>query len=168
MQKKSILNHLYYKLQGRRNCKPSRRQAGFTIIEILVVVVIIAILAAFVAPMIMKRPEQARETRARQDVGSIANAMDMYKLDNGSYPTQQQGISALAKKPTLAPVPDSWQGYLPRVPKDPWGNLYQYRNPGQHGEIDVYSYGPKGPAAAASSTSAGDSKETGIIGNWQN
>ncbi len=142
--------------------RSARKQAGFTMIEILVVVIIIAILAAFVAPMIMKRPEQARETRAKQDVGEIANAMDMYKLDNGSYPTQEQGIAALVKKPTLEPVPDSWQGYLPRVPKDPWGHAYKYRNPGQHGEIDVFSDGrPDG-----AKTGSGASKSQ--IGNWQN
>lgn len=146
---------MYHTLRKQRL---HNKQSGFTIIEILVVVVIIAILAAFVAPMIMKRPEQARMVRAKQDVQSIANAMDMYKLDNGSYPTQAQGIAALVTKPTQDPIPDSWQAYLQHLPKDPWQNPYHYANPGKHGDIDIYSDGPKGSAGSASEQ----------IGNWQN
>jgi len=118
---------------------------GFTLIEVMVVVVIIAILAAIVVPRIMSRPEQARIVRAKSDIMAIQNAMDLYRLDNGSYPTTQQGIAALVKKPSGEPEPQDWQpgGYLKNVPKDPWDHYYHYASPGAHGAIDIWSYGPK-------------------------
>ncbi len=133
---------------------PLKNQRGFTLIEVLVVVVIMAILAAIIVPRIMSRPEQARIVKAKTDVGSIANAMDMYKLDNGFYPSQDQGIKALVHKPAGDPTPENWNGYLKRVPTDPWGHAYHYTNPGQHGDIDIWSYGPTNKPGK------------GEIGNW--
>lgn len=128
------------------------KQQGFTLMEIMVVVVIMAILVAFVAPKIMGRPEQAKIVKAKQDISVIENAMDMYKLDNGSYPSQQQGIAALVSKPTGDPVPTNYQdgGYIKQLPKDPWGHSYIYVNPGKHSDIDIYTV---------------DDKKK-VIGNW--
>ena len=131
-----------------------RAQQGFTLIEVMVVVVILAILAAIIVPKIMSRPEQARKVKARTDIMAIQNAMEMYKLDNGFYPSTDQGITALAKKPSGDPAPQDWQGYLKTVPKDPWGHAYHYANPGKHGEIDIWTAGPN-PSLP---------KDT--IGNW--
>ena len=131
-------------------------QRGFTLIEVMVVVVILAILAAIIVPKILHRPDQARNIAAKQDVLAIQNAMDLYKLDNGFYPSSEQGITALVQKPTTQPIPQSWMegGYLKHVPVDPWGHHYHYLNPGKHGEIDVFSYGP--------ANQPGDKE----IGNW--
>ena len=132
-------------------------QAGFTVIEVMVVVMIIAILAAVVVPRVMDRPEQARQIRAKQDIQSIQNAMDLYRLDNGSYPTQAQGIDALISKPSSAPAPMNYapDGYLKVKPVDPWGRPYLYSNPGKHGDIDIYTYGKDGSATGKTT-----------IGNW--
>jgi len=121
-----------------------RNQTGFTLIEVMVVVVILALLAAIIVPKIMSRPEQARIVKAKQDILAIENAMDLYKLDNGDYPTNNQGIAALVTKPTQEPVPTDWNGYLKQVPVDPWGHPYQYTNPGKHGEIRQ-GYGDAAP-----------------------
>ena len=120
------------------------KQGGFTLIEIMVVVVILAILAAIVVPKIMKRPEEARLTKAKQDISIIENAMDMYKLDNGFYPSQEQGIKALVTKPSGDPAPTNYQtgGYVKQMPMDPWGKPYVYKNPGQHSDIDIYAVDP--------------------------
>lgn len=134
------------------------KQRGFTLIEIMVVVVILGILAAIVVPKIVQRPEQARIVRAKQDIASIANAMDLYRLDNGFYPTTDQGIQALVTKPTSDPVPQSWHQYLRQLPSDPWGKAYQYLKPGTHGEIDIFTYGPSGKP--------GGSGDDATIGNW--
>ena len=119
------------------------RRSGFTLIEIMVVVVILAILAALIVPKVMSRPDEARVVAARQDVAAILQALKLYRLDNQRYPTTEQGLAALVARPTVAPVPPNWKagGYLERLPKDPWGNAYQYLNPGVRGEIDVFSYG---------------------------
>src|SRR5271169_2744632 len=108
---------------------------GFTLIEVMVVIVIIGILAALIVPKIMGRPDEARIIAAKQDIGSILQALKLYKLDNMRYPTTEQGLQALVKKPTITPIPDNWKGngYLERLPKDPWGNPYQYLQPGLHG-----------------------------------
>lgn len=135
-----------------------KRQQGFTLIEIMVVVVILAILATLVVPKIMSRPEQAKIVKAKQDIQAIENALDLYKLDNGNYPTTEQGIAALVTKPTTEPVPNSWTGYLKSLPVDPWGHAYQYQNPGKHREIDVYSLGPD--------NTNGMINESKAIGNW--
>lgn len=122
------------------------RHSGFTLIEIMVVVVILAILAALIVPKVMSRPDEARVVAARQDVAAILQALKLYRLDNVRYPTTEQGLAALVARPTVAPVPPNWKagGYLERLPKDPWGNAYQYLNPGVRGEIDVFSLGADG------------------------
>lgn len=126
--------------------KISRQQRGFTLIEIMVVVVILGILAALVVPTVMNRPDEARIVAARQDIQALGQALKLYRLDNRSYPTSEQGLQALVQKPTVAPLPPNWKpgGYLDRLPKDPWGHDYLYLNPGLHGEIDILSYGADG------------------------
>jgi general secretion pathway protein G len=122
------------------------RQTGFTLIEVMVVVVILAVLAAIVVPKIMSRPDEARVTAARADIAGITQALKLYRLDNTFYPTTEQGLQALVTQPTTAPAPTNWKqgGYLDRAPKDPWGRDYQYLNPGVRGEIDVFSLGADG------------------------
>jgi general secretion pathway protein G len=119
---------------------------GFTLIEIMVVIVILGILAALVVPRVLERPDEARAVAAKSDVAAILAALKLYRLDNQRYPTTEQGLSALVAKPTAAPIPPNWKpnGYLERLPKDPWGQPYQYLNPGLHGEIDVFSFGADG------------------------
>jgi general secretion pathway protein G len=119
---------------------------GFSLIEVLVAVAIIGILAALVVPRLMSRPDEARVVAARQGIASIANALKLYRFDNFRYPTQEQGLQALVEKPTIDPVPQQWPsgGYLDRLPRDPWGHAYIYRNPGQRGEIEVISLGADG------------------------
>lgn len=126
--------------------RPIRRNncAGFTLIEIMIVLVILGVLAALVVPRIMGRPDEARVVAAKQDIATIAQALKLYKLDNRRYPTVEQGLEALVKKPTVEPLPPNWKAYLERLPLDPWGNPYQYLNPGIHGEVDVLSYGADG------------------------
>lgn len=120
------------------------KQTGFTLIEIMVVVVILAILASVVVPKIMDRPDEARIAKAKQDVRAVESALGLYKLDNFSYPTTDQGLEALVTKPSGSPEPKNYKkgGYVKSVPKDPWGNEYQYLNPGTHGDIDIFSLGP--------------------------
>lgn len=123
----------------------SRRSfSGFTLIEVMVVVVILSILAAVVVPKIMGRPEEARITKAKQDVRAMESALGLYKLDSFNYPTTDQGIEALVTKPGGSPQPKNYKagGYIKKVPNDPWGNPYQYLSPGAHGDIDIYSLGP--------------------------
>lgn len=115
---------------------------GFTLIEVMVVVVILAILAAVVVPRVMGRPAQARLVKARTDILAIENALEMYKLDNGIYPSTEQGIRALVEQPTTAPLPSDWQGYLKSIPQDPWGRPYHYVCPGVHSAVDIYTLGP--------------------------
>ncbi len=123
-----------------------KKQKGFTLIEILVVVSILAILGALVVPKIMDRPNEARVVAAKQDIQAIVAALKLYKLDNGRFPTNEQGLKALIEKPGNDPVPNNWKtgGYLEKTPKDPWGNNYLYLNPGVKGEMDVISYGADG------------------------
>lgn len=120
------------------------KQTGFTLIEIMVVVVILAILASVVVPKIMDRPDEARIAKAKQDVRAVESALGLYKLDNFVYPTTDQGLEALVTKPSGSPEPKNYKkgGYVKSVPKDPWGNEYQYLNPGVHGDIDIFSLGP--------------------------
>jgi len=119
---------------------------GFTLIEVMIVVVILAILAGIIVPRIMGRPEEARRTKAAVDIKGIEQALNLYKLDNGSYPTTEQGLEALVKKPETKPVPNKWKegGYLAKIPTDPWGRPYQYLSPGEHGDFDIFSYAADG------------------------
>ena len=117
---------------------------GFTIIEIMVVVVIISILAAYVVPKIMERPGQARIARSKADIQSITSALNLYKLDNFQFPTTEQGLKALVEKPTIDPIPSNWKsdGYLGKEPTDPWNHTYQYISPGEEGrEFDLFTLG---------------------------
>ncbi|MBS0309049.1 MAG: type II secretion system major pseudopilin GspG [Proteobacteria bacterium] len=122
------------------------RQRGFTLIEIMVVVVIMGILAALVVPKLMGRADDARIQAARSDIASIMQSLKLYKLDNGRYPTTEQGLQSLITKPTSGPEPKGWKagGYLDKLPLDPWKNPYQYQSPGLKGEIDVFSFGADG------------------------
>ncbi len=135
------------------------KSRGFTLIEVLVVVAILGILAAIVVPRIMDRPDEAKRVAAKADVASIVQALKLYRLDNGSYPTTDQGLGALVQKPTTNPVPGNWKPYLDNLPKDPWGTDYQYLSPGQHGEIDVFSLG--------SDRARGGEGNAADIGNWE-
>ena len=140
-------------LEQGRTCVPGgakmRRtvaQRGFTLLEVMVVVVILGILAALVVPKIISRPDEARALAARQDVASLMQALKLYRLDNQRYPSTEQGLQALVARPTSAPLAPNWKagGYVERLPKDPWGNPYQYLNPGVRGELDVFSMGADG------------------------
>jgi general secretion pathway protein G len=138
-----------------------RKQRGFTLIEMMVVIAIIGILAALIVPKIMSRPDEARRVAAKQDIATVMQALKLYRLDNGSYPSQDQGLRALVEKPAADPQPANWKdgGYLERLPNDPWAHPYQYLNPGVHGEIDVFSYGADGKA--------GGEGNDADIGSWQ-
>ncbi|MCL6263596.1 type II secretion system major pseudopilin GspG [Craterilacuibacter sp. RT1T] len=138
-----------------------RTQGGFTLIEIMVVIVILGILAALVVPKVMSRPDEARAVAAKQDINAMNQALKLYRLDNTRYPSTEQGLKALSEKPTIAPLPKNWKpgGYLERLPMDPWGNPYQYASPGTHGEIDIWSLGADGEP--------GGEGVDGDIGNWQ-
>ena len=120
-----------------------RKQQGFTLIEVMVVVVILGILAAILVPKVMDRPDQARKTKARQDIRALEAALNLYKLDNYVYPTTDQNLEALISKPS-SPEPPNWKegGYLDRLPLDPWKQPYLYLSPGAHGSLDIYSHGP--------------------------
>jgi general secretion pathway protein G len=122
------------------------RSRGFTLIEIMVVVVIMGIMAALIVPKLMGRTDDARIIAAKQDIATIMQALKLYKLDNQRYPTTEQGLQALVTKPTTGPAADGWKtgGYIDKLPKDPWGNPYQYLSPGIHGEIDVFTLGADG------------------------
>ena len=139
----------------------SARCRGFTLIEVMVVIVILGILAALIVPKVMSRPDEARIVAAKQDIATIVQALKLYKLDNMRYPTTEQGLQALVKKPTLPPEPPNWKGngYLERLPEDPWGHAYQYLQPGLHGEIDVMSLGADG--------APGGEGNDADIGSWQ-
>jgi general secretion pathway protein G len=142
--------------------KTPRRRAlarGFTLIEILVVLVIIGVLAALIAPNVLDRAAEAKVTAARTDVSNLVQALKLYKLDNGRYPSAEQGLEALVRKPTSGTVPANWKPYLDKLPKDPWSQPYQYANPGLNGEIDVFSFGADGKA--------GGEGNDADVGSWQ-
>ena len=140
--------------------KSANRNKGFTLIELLVVVFIIGILAAMIVPNVMSRPDEARITAAKHDIAAITQGLNLYKLDNGRYPTTEQGLQALVKKPTTGLIPTNWkEGYLDRLRNDPWGTPYQYLQPGAHGAFDLYSFG-------ADRTAGGEGNDADI-GNWQ-
>lgn len=146
-----------------KHTHPAPRQRGFTLIEIMVVVVILGILAALVVPKIMSRPDEARVVAARQDIASLVGALKLYRLDNKRYPTTEQGLQALVSRPESGsgPAADNWNpaGYVEKLPLDPWGHPYQYLNPGLRGEIDVFSFG-------ADNAPDGEGLDADI-GNWQ-
>ncbi len=123
-----------------------RRNRGFTLIEVLIVVVILGIMATIIVPRIMGRPEEARRTKAIVDIKAIETALNLYKIDNGGYPSTEQGLNALVEKPSSGEIPPRWKdgGYLPKLPKDPWGNQYIYLSPGAQGEFDLMSYASDG------------------------
>lgn len=133
------------------------KQKGFTLLEIMVVIVILGLLASLTIPSLMGNKDKADKQKATSDIVALENALDMYKLDNGRYPSSEQGLAALSAKPEVAPVPRNYpeDGYIRRLPQDPWGNEYQLRNPGKHGKLDVFSIGPD---------SIADSDDD--IGNW--
>ena len=145
-----------------RNSKSSVGQGGFTLIEIMVVVVILGILAAVVVPNIFSRPDQAKVTVGNADIKAISSALEMYRLDNGFYPSQDQGLEALVKEPTGNPEPRNWNpdAYLPKLSADPWGNPYQYERPGTRNttSYDLYSLGADGRI--------GGEALNADIGNW--
>ncbi len=136
-----------------------RLNAGFTLIELMVVVVIIGVLAALIVPNVLENAEQARVTAAKTDISSLMQTLKVYKLDNQRYPTAAQGLQALLTKPTEGPIPPNWKHYLDKLPNDPWGHPYQYLNPGVHGEVDVLSFGADGVA--------GGEGKNADIGSWE-
>ena len=139
--------------------KRYRRSRGFTLIELMVVLVIIGVLAALIVPNMLDRADDARVTAARTDVNNLMQALKLYKLDNQRFPTGEQGLQALTARPTAAPVPPNWKRYLDKLPNDPWGRPYQYMNPGVKGEVDVFSYGADGQA--------GGEATNADVGSWQ-
>ena len=136
-------------------------QRGFTLVEIMVVVVIIGILGALVVPKLLGRTGESRVTAAKVDISTLMQALKLYKLDNQRYPTTEQGLQALIQKPTTGPAANGWKtgGYVEKLPKDPWGNAYQYLSPGIHGEVDVFSLGADGQA--------GGTGEDADVGSWE-
>ncbi|WP_338416800.1 type II secretion system major pseudopilin GspG [uncultured Sphaerotilus sp.] len=134
-------------------------QRGFTLIELMVVLVIIGVLASLIVPSVLDRVDEAKVTAARTDVNSLMEALKRYRLDNQRYPTSEQGLQALVAKPTTGPIPPNWKPCLDKLPNDPWGRAYQFANPGVKGPIDVFSYGADGQAG-------GEGKDADV-GSWQ-
>jgi len=134
----------------------AHRQQGFSLIEIMVVVVIVGVMAALIVPNLMDRPDQARAVAARQDIGTLMQALKLYRLDNGRYPSAQEGLPALTGASQSGQA--KGRSYLDQLPNDPWGAPYQYLNPGVHGEIDVFSFGADGQAG-------GEGRDADI-GSW--
>jgi general secretion pathway protein G len=137
----------------------SAAQRGFTLIELMVVLVIIGVLAALIVPNVLDRADEARTTAARTDVNNLMQALKLYRLDNQRFPTTEQGLQALIAKPSTEPVPSNWKPYLEKLPNDPWGRPYQYLNPGVKGEVDVMSFGADGQA--------GGEGKNADVGSWQ-
>jgi general secretion pathway protein G len=147
----------------RRLSPPIQKRVphGFTLIEVMIVVLILGVLAAVIVPRVLDRPDEARMAAAQSDIRTVSQALKLYKLDNGSYPSTDQGLKALIQKPQGNPPANNWKagGYLERLPKDPWGSDYQFLYPGVKGEFDLFSLGadraPGGDGAGAD------------VGNWQ-
>ena len=136
-----------------------RAARGFTLIEVMVVIVILGVLAALVVPRVMNRPDEARVVAARQDIAAVMQALKLYRLDNQRYPSTEQGLQALVTRPTSGPAATNWKAYLDKLHTDPWGKPYQYLNPGVKGEIDVYSFGADGQT--------GGEGKNADVGSWQ-
>ncbi len=149
---------------SRTTRRPLRQRLsrGFTLVEIMVVVVIIGILGALVVPKLMGRTGESRVAAAKVDISTLMGVLKLYKLDNQRYPTTEQGLNALIAKPTTGPAANGWKsgGYVDKLPKDPWGNPYQYMSPGIHGEVDLFSLGADGQPGGAG--------EDADIGSWDN
>ena len=137
----------------------TKRQRGFTLIELMVVLAIIGVLAALVVPNVLNRADDARVTAAKTDVGNLMQALKLYRLDNQYYPTAEQGLNALVVKPTVGPTPLNWKPYIDKLPMDPWGRPYQYMNPGVKGDVDVLSLGADGQP--------GGEGKNADLGSWQ-
>ncbi len=142
---------------GVRSLAMLRR--GFTLIELMVVLVIIGVLAALIVPNVLERADDARTMAARTDVNNLMQALKLYRLDNQRYPSAEQGLAALVVKPTTEPMPSNWKAYVDKLPNDPWNRPYQYLNPGIHGEVDVLSFGADGQPG-------GEGKDADV-GSWQ-
>ena len=136
------------------------KQAGFTLIEVIVVLVILGILASIVVPNVISRTDQAQIVKAKQDIRALESALQLYRVDNFRYPTTDQGLQALVERPSIPPLAKNWQkgGYIKTLPQDPWSNSYQYLSPGQHGDFDLYTLGADGRP--------GGSDENQDIGSW--
>jgi general secretion pathway protein G len=132
---------------------------GFTLIELMVVLLIIGVLSALIVPSVLDRLDEGKVTGAKSDINTLVQSLKMYKLDNQRFPTAEQGLQALIAKPTASPVPSNWRPYLDKLPNDPWGHPYLYANPGVKGEIDVYSTGADG--------AVGGEGKNADIGSWQ-
>jgi general secretion pathway protein G len=146
-------------MSNQYNLSQRARQAGFTLIELMVVLVIIGVLAALIVPNVLDRADDARATAAKTDINNLVQALKLYKLDNQRYPTGAQGLQALLIKPTTGPIPSNWKSYLDKLPNDPWGNPYQFLNPGIRGEIDIFSFGADGQP--------GGEGKNADVGSWQ-
>ncbi len=146
-------------MAGLQNLLRRARQAGFTLIELMVVLVIIGVLAALIVPNVLDRADDARVTAAKTDINNLVQALKLYRLDNQRYPTAAQGLQALLVKPTAGPIPPNWKPYVEKLPNDPWGNPYQFLNPGLKGEIDVFSFGADGQP--------GGEGKNADVGSWQ-
>jgi general secretion pathway protein G len=159
-----MVNLLFIKLLQENNMSVKRiGHQGFTLIELMVVLVILGVLASLIVPRIMGRPEEARRIKARVDIQSLETALKLYNLDNGVYPSTEQGLQALVELPSAGVLPKNWRdgGYLEKgkVPEDPWGNEYIYLSPGSHGDFDLISYGADGE-------SGGEGKDEDVV-NWE-
>jgi general secretion pathway protein G len=139
--------------------QPARKARGFTLIELMVVLVILGLLAALVVPNVLSRADDAKVTAAKSDIGALMQALKLYKLDNGRYPQQEQGLQALVVRPSVGAVPSNWRQYLEKLPSDPWKQPYKYLNPGLRGEVDVFSLGADGQP--------GGEGTNADIGSWQ-
>ncbi len=153
------LNPSLKRQNGVMHTVRSGLQRGFTLIELMVVLVIIGVLAALIVPNVLERADDARATAAKTDVNNVMQALKLYKLDNQIYPTAEQGLQALVARPSSGPAAPNWKSYLEKLPNDPWGRPYQYLNPGIKGPVDVMSFGADGQAG-------GEGKDADI-GSWQ-
>jgi general secretion pathway protein G len=150
---------MFARLPRHAGAVARRVRRGFTLIELMVVLVIIGLLAALIVPNVLDRADEARVTAARTDIANVMQALKLYRLDNQRYPTADQGLEALVTRPANPPVPANWKPYLEKLPKDPWGSPYQYMNPGVKGPVDVFSFGADGQT--------GGEGQDADIGSWE-